>query len=96
MSKWTEDALAPLGVKTFAELWELPLSEIMPKLDEVSLHVGDAFIAVLVLKAVGELRAVTLATDAKTRQLVCAARLTLGVAVVALAATIVIAIATAK
>jgi hypothetical protein len=100
VSDWAKQLLQPFGVGRFGELWELPLASVVAKLDEADVHVGDALLAVLVLKAVEELRTVTSdmawaagATDEKTEKLVRAAWLTLGVAVVTLTATIVIAIA---
>jgi uncharacterized membrane protein len=99
LSDWTRQILQPFGVETFAELAALPLDQVLAKLDDADLHAGDALLAVLVLRSVEDLRKVTSdlqsaarATDSKTGRLVAAAWLTLFVAIVTLAATIVIAI----
>jgi hypothetical protein len=50
--------LAAVKVKSYSELLELPPAEVVRRLDqqpEVPLHPGDAFLAVLVLRAVGDL-----------------------------------------
>jgi hypothetical protein len=50
--------LAAVKVKSYSELLELPPAEVVHRLDqqpEVPLHAGDAFLAVLVLRAVGDL-----------------------------------------
>ena len=100
VSEWSKQVLQPFGVERFGQLWDEPLATVVAKLDDADLHVGDALLAVLVLKAVEELRVVsadmakgTAATDEKTGRLLRAAWLTLLVAVVTLASTIVIAIA---
>jgi hypothetical protein len=50
--------LETAGVKTYAELYGLPTPEVVKRLDDkqVPLHPGDAFLAVMVLRAVAELR----------------------------------------
>jgi hypothetical protein len=50
--------LAAVNVQSYSELLALPTAEVVRRLDqqpEVPLHDGDAFLAVLVLRAVGEL-----------------------------------------
>lgn len=50
--------LAAVGVKSYSELHALPTAEVVRRLDEravVPLHEGDAFLAVLVLRAVADL-----------------------------------------
>jgi hypothetical protein len=99
VSEQTRQLLQPFGVETFPELAALPLDQVLANIDDVAIHVGDALLAVLLLRAVDDLRKVTAdlqsaasATDSKTGKLVTAAWLTLAVAIVTLAATIVIAI----
>jgi hypothetical protein len=47
--------LETLGLRSWSELYELPSSEVVAKLDKVPLHAGDAFLAVMVLRAVADL-----------------------------------------
>lgn len=50
--------LAAVNVTSYSELLELSPAEVVRRLDqqpEVPLHAGDAFLAVLVLRAVGDL-----------------------------------------
>jgi hypothetical protein len=53
----TPIVLEAAGVKTYADLYELPVADVLKRLNErsVPLHPGDAFLAVLVLRAVAEL-----------------------------------------
>jgi hypothetical protein len=50
--------LEAAGVRTYAELFDLPTEEVIRRLDEggVPLHPGDAFLALLVLRGVAGLR----------------------------------------
>jgi hypothetical protein len=50
--------LEAAGVRTYAELYDLPTDDVVRRLDEkqVPLHPGDAFLAVMLLRAVVELR----------------------------------------
>jgi hypothetical protein len=50
--------LEAVKVKSYSELFSLPTAEVVRRLDaktEVPLHEGDAFLAVLVLRAVADL-----------------------------------------
>jgi hypothetical protein len=49
--------LEAVGVESYADLYNLDASEVLTRIDKrnVPLHVGDAFLAVLVLRAVDDL-----------------------------------------
>jgi hypothetical protein len=51
--------LESLKLESFSQLYAMPSKEVVEKLDEVPLHAGDAFLAVVVLRAVGDLTAAT-------------------------------------
>lgn len=75
-------------VKSYAELYGLPMAEVMKRLDEGAreiLHPGDAFLAVMVLRAVAELSESTSRLDTARKTL---ERWGLLLAVVATAATV--------
>jgi hypothetical protein len=57
------------GVGSYAELAALGTDEVIRRMDERNppLHPGDAFIAVMALAAVSELRETTVALDAAKR-----------------------------
>jgi hypothetical protein len=81
-------ALEAAGVESFAELYELPTDEVIRRLDAGAgdvLHSGDAFLAVVVLRGVVELRESTERLDDARRGL---ERWGLGLAVIATAATV--------
>jgi hypothetical protein len=53
----TPAPLGAIGLETYSQLYELPIAEVIKRLDEKNapLHAGDAFLAVLVLRGVLEL-----------------------------------------
>jgi hypothetical protein len=64
--------LEAAGVKSYAELYALPLGDVLQRLDEGAgrtLHPGDAFLAVVVLRAVAELGESTRRLDAARKGL---------------------------
>lgn len=75
-------------VKTYSELFELPTAEAVRRLDagKVPLHQGDAFLAVLVLRGVDDLRRSAQALDKARERL---DRFGIALAVVATAAAVV-------
>lgn len=79
--------LEAVGVSSYRELYELGTEEVLERLTQrrVPLHEGDAFLAVLVLRAVGELREATAGLDRTRRAF---ERIGLALAVVATAATV--------
>jgi hypothetical protein len=72
--------LESIKLKSFSDLYAMPSKDVVEKLDEVPLHAGDAFLAVVVLRAVGDLAAATKRLEKLTWALVG-----LSVALVALA-----------
>lgn len=79
--------LEAAGVKSYAELFALPLDDVMDRLDTArdTLHPGDAFLAVIVLRAVVELRDSAVRLDnARVRW----ERFMIALAVIATAATV--------
>ena len=63
--------LEAIGLKTLSELYELNPVEIVKRMDErnVPVHPGDAFLAVLLLRGVEDLRQATLTLDKSTDRL---------------------------
>jgi hypothetical protein len=61
----TNGVLEAVGVESYAEVYALDAAELLERIDErsVPLHPGDAFLAVLVLRAVADLRETTKALD---------------------------------
>lgn len=62
--------LEAIGVESYAELYELNASEVLARIDakRAPLHPGDAFLAVIVLRAVADLTETTQRLDkARTR-----------------------------
>jgi hypothetical protein len=49
--------LETAGIENYSELYAMPTADVLKRLDEknVPLHEGDAFLAVLVLRAVADL-----------------------------------------
>jgi hypothetical protein len=85
MSRSAESVvLEAVGVNSYAELADLGTSEVIRRMDDrrPPLHPGDAFLAVLVLRAVSELRQSAEHLDSVRRRLEWA---TLVLAVLALA-----------
>lgn len=78
-----------MGADSFEQLLARPTDELLRSMDWSQVHQGDAVLTIMVLKAVAELRAVTVATDARTSDLLRAARFTLAVAAVTLVVAIV-------
>jgi hypothetical protein len=85
--------LETAGVNSYAELAALSTDEVLRRLDDrdVPIHPGDAFLAVILLRGVIELREATRQLEVGTRRvvrltwaLVAVAVITLGVAVIAL------------
>jgi hypothetical protein len=77
--------LEAVGVNSYSELLALPASEVLRRLDakpEVPLHEGDAFLAVVVLRAVGDLAAASKRLERATYALLL---LTLVLVIIALA-----------
>jgi hypothetical protein len=72
--------LESINLDSFSQLYALPSEKVVEKLDKVPLHEGDAFLAVVVLRAVGDLAAATKRLEKLTWALVG-----LSVALVALA-----------
>ncbi len=69
--------LEAVGVRTYAELFELPTAEVIQRLDsqqvkggDIPLHSGDAFLAVLVLRGVADLAAATRRLETATKGLI--------------------------
>jgi hypothetical protein len=52
----TRVVLQSFGVESFEELYDLPTSEVVARMGEVSAHGGDKALTVLVLKGVADLR----------------------------------------
>jgi hypothetical protein len=52
----TPVTLEALGLRSLSDLYNADTDEIVASLDKVPLHEGDAFLAVLVLRAVNDLR----------------------------------------
>lgn len=69
VSDFSRAVLDAVGVQSYAELVELNTEEVIRRLDEHQppLHPSDAFLAVLVLSAVSELRETAKALDAAKR-----------------------------
>lgn len=86
--------LEAVGVKSYAELAELGTDEIIKRLDDrdAPLHPGDAFLAVVVLAGVSELRETTKALDAAKRGLEQATIALAAAGVILTAATVVLAV----
>lgn len=88
MSRPVPVTLEAAGVGSFAELYDLPTAVVMERLDAGAgdtLNAGDAFLAVMVLRAVAELRQSTERLDATRRAI---ERWGIVLAVVATAATV--------
>jgi hypothetical protein len=68
----TPVTLESIGVTSWSELYALDTAEVVKRMDEknVPLHPGDAFLAVMVLRGVSELREATDALDRGTARLV--------------------------
>jgi len=66
MNRHVPVVLEAVGVRSYADLYALPSEEVVRRLDEqdVPLHPGDAFLAVLVLRGVAELRESAVRLDA--------------------------------
>jgi hypothetical protein len=64
--------LETVGVESYSQLYALPTAEVIRRLDEktVPLHAGDAFLAVLVLRAVADLADATKRLEKATNCLV--------------------------
>jgi hypothetical protein len=64
--------LEAVGVKTYSQLYALPATEVVKRLDDkaVPVHKGDAFLAVLVLRAVADLADATKRLEKATNRLV--------------------------
>jgi hypothetical protein len=86
--------LEAVGVSTYAELAELGTDEIIKRLDArgAPLHPGDAFLAVVVLAGVSELRETTKALDAARRGFERATIALAAAGVILTAATVVLAV----
>jgi hypothetical protein len=65
----TPVTLEAVGVKTWDELYALPSSEVIKRMStrSVPLHAGDAFLAVLVMRAVADLAAASQRLDTAAR-----------------------------
>jgi hypothetical protein len=64
--------LEAVKVKSYSELFELPPSEVLRRLDAgtvVPLHEGDAFLAVLVLRSVADLASASMRLETATNRL---------------------------
>lgn len=61
--------LEAVGVESYAELYRLGADEVLDRMDKrnAPVHPGDAFLAVLVLRSVADLRETTKALDAAKR-----------------------------
>jgi hypothetical protein len=76
--------LEAIGLNSWAELYALDSAELVEKLGRVPLHAGDAFIAVMVLRGVADLRKATEALDRSTEQLINLTRALFAVAIISL------------
>ena len=88
--------LEAAGVSTYSQLHALSTDEVIKRLDEhrerggdVPLHEGDAFLAVLVLRAVADLGDASKRLETATHRLVWLTRALVAVAVIALAVSLV-------
>jgi hypothetical protein len=83
--------LEAVGLKTLSELYELDPAEVVKRMDEgnVPVNPGDAFLAVLLLRGVHDLREATLDLDKSTERLARLTRALVGltVALLVVAAT---------
>jgi hypothetical protein len=94
MSSYPDVVLEAVGVKSYSELAALSTAEVIRRMDErrPALHPGDAFLSVLVLSAVTELRETTKSLDAAKRGFECATIALAAAGVLLTAATVVLAI----
>lgn len=65
----TPVTLESLGLRTFQELYELPVAEVVARLDKVPLHAGDAFLVVLALRSLAEVGETTEAVGRAVEEL---------------------------
>lgn len=83
--------LEAIGLKTLSELYELDPVEIVKLMDErnVPVNPGDAFLAVLLLRGVEDLRQATLTLDRSTERLAMLTRVLVGLTIALLVAAVV-------
>ena len=94
MSSYPSVVLEAVGVGSYAELSALGTDEVIRRLDERKppLHPADAFLAVLVLSALSELRETTKSLDAAKRGFERATIALAAVGVILTAAAVIVAI----